>query len=59
MTLLELIELRQNKYKSSSCSDFQKGYEAGWIWAYQDLKEILSQNGFDMNVEVNNDLRKM
>ena len=52
MTLSEIIELRQNKYKPCSCSEFQKGYETGWYWAYQDLKEILEQNGFDMNVTV-------
>jgi hypothetical protein len=53
MTLLEIIELRQNKYKTCYCSEFQEGYETGWFWAYQDLKEILEQNGFDMNVVVN------
>ena len=52
MTLLEIIESRGNKYTSSSCSEFQKGYETGWYWAYQDLKEILEQNCFDMNVIV-------
>ena len=55
MTLLEIMELRQNKYKPCSCSDFQKGYETGWYWAYQDLKEILEQNGFDLNVVVIDD----
>lgn len=24
----------------------------GWYWAYQDIKEILEQNGFDMDVVV-------
>lgn len=52
MTLKEIIESRGNKYTPCSASDFQKGYETGWKWAYQDLKEILEQNGFDMNIEV-------
>ena len=52
MTLKEIIELRGNKYTPCSCSDFQKGYEEGWKCAYRDLKEILEQNGFDMNVEI-------
>ena len=52
MTLLEIINSRGNKYTPCSCSEFQKGYETGWHWAYQDLKEILEQNGFDMNVVV-------
>lgn len=52
MTLKEIIESRGNKYTPCSCSEFQKGYETGWRWAYQDLKEILEQNGFDMDIEV-------
>lgn len=52
MTLKEIIEVRKNKYTSCFCSDFQKGYETGWKWAYEDLQEILEQNGFDMNIEV-------
>ena len=56
MTLREIIETRKNKYEpfasDCSCSDTHKGYMAGWKWAYQDLKEILEQNGFNMDVEV-------
>ena len=52
MTLKEIIELRGNKYTPCSASDFQKGYETGWKWAYQDIKEILGQNNFNMDVEV-------
>ena len=52
MTLLELIELRKNKFTPCSASDFQQGYMTGWQWAYEDLKEILEQNGFDMSVVV-------
>ena len=52
MTLKKIIDLRRNKYTTCACSDFQKGWEAGWKCAYQDLKEILEQNNFDINVEV-------
>ena len=52
MTLREIIDSRGNKYTPCSMSDFQKGYETGWRWAYQDLKEILEQNNFDMDIEV-------
>ncbi len=52
MTLKEIIESRGNKYTPCSCSEYQKGYETGWRWSYQDLKEILEQNGFDINIEV-------
>lgn len=44
MTLKELIELRQVRYSPVLS------------WAYQDLKEILEQNGFDMNVVVKNEV---
>lgn len=30
MTLLEIIESRQNKFETCSCSEFQQGYETGW-----------------------------
>jgi hypothetical protein len=52
MTLKEIIFSRGNKYMPCTCSEFQKGYETGWKWAYQDLYEILKQNGFDMDIEV-------
>lgn len=52
LTLGQVIELRQNKYKNEADrtpSEFFKGYYSGWYWAYQDLKEILQQNGFDID----------
>jgi hypothetical protein len=59
LTLEEIIEARQNKYQDETDrtpSEFFKGYYSGWYWAYQDLKEILQQNDFDMEIPVvNND----
>lgn len=52
MTLLEIIELRQKKFKREPCSEWYEGYKTGWYWAYEDLKDILEQNNFDMNVAV-------
>lgn len=56
MTLAEIIEKRGHKYDEhigrTSTSDWYAGYMLGWKWAYQDLAEILEQNGFDMNIEV-------
>lgn len=52
MTLEEIIELRQNKHTKAPCSEFWEGYREGWYLAYDDLKEILRQNEFDMNVVV-------
>lgn len=55
-TLNEIITLRQNKFnediKNTSLTEFWRGYAQGWCFAYRDLKEILEQNGFDMNVVV-------
>ena len=55
MTLKDIIEVRGHKFDDSlKCSqaDFWKGYKTGWKNAYQDLKEILEQHGFNMEVEV-------
>ena len=52
LTLKEVIEKRQHKYDKDlkcSCNEWYKGYMCGWYSAYQDLSEILEQNGFDMN----------
>lgn len=55
-TLGEIISLRQNKYnedrKNPSISEFFQGRFDGWYSAYRDLKEILEQNGFNMDVPV-------
>ena len=55
-TLNEIINLRQHKHdedrKNDSFMMFYQGYMEGWYSAYRDLKEILEQNGFDMNVTV-------
>ena len=56
MTLSEIIEKRGHKYDEqlgrTSASDYYVGYMSGWKWAYQDIKEILEQNGFPMDIEV-------
>ena len=52
MTLKEIIESRQKKHTITNGTDFYSGYKKGWYWAYQDIKEIFEQNGFDMNVVV-------
>lgn len=52
LTLKEIIELRQNRYKKEPCSEYWEGYKSGWYWAYEDLKEILEQNDFDMDIVV-------
>ena len=55
-TLGEIISLRQNKYneerKNPSISEFYQGRFDGWYSAYRDLKEILEQNGFNLDVPV-------
>lgn len=51
LTLKYVIEERQHKYDEDSkcaCSEWYKGYMCGWYWAYQDLLDILKQNGFDV-----------
>lgn len=52
MTLAELISLRKFKYPKSQQAVFWQGYRLGWEAAYQDLEEILEQNGFDTSVLV-------
>lgn len=55
-TLNEIINLRQHKYdkdiKNNTYTMFYQVYMNGWYYAYQDLKEILEQNGFNTNVIV-------
>lgn len=55
-TLGEIIHIRQNKYndalRNPSISEFWNGYHNGWFNAYRDLKEILEQNGFNLDVLV-------
>lgn len=55
-TLGEIISLRQNKYnedrKNPSYTEFFQGRFDGWYSAYRDLKEILEQNGFNLDVPV-------
>lgn len=57
MTLKELIELRGHKYDEhlkymTDSKGFYSGYMSGWTEAYQDLREILERNGFDLDVKV-------
>ena len=52
MTLIEIINRRQNRFRKERCSEWWEGYKSGWYWAYEDLKEILEQNGFDMDIVV-------
>lgn len=52
MSLLQIINIREHKYDNhigTYKSEFEDGYESGWRMAYQDLREILEQNNFDMN----------
>lgn len=51
MALIELIDLRMNKYEESKKyveSTFWQGYHEGWKCAYQDLKEILEQHNVNL-----------
>ena len=57
MTLKDVIDSRGSKYDDDilnqvSMSEFWSGYQVGWKMAYQDLREILDQHGFDKNVTV-------
>ena len=57
MTLKEIIDSRGGKYDDDilhqvSMTDFWGGYQVGWKMAYQDIREILDQNGFDKNIIV-------
>ncbi len=58
LTLAELIELRGNRdgdfFRNGwhTANDLGQGHYYGWKRAYQDLKEILEQNDFDMSVIV-------
>ncbi len=54
-TLGDIISLRQNKYNEDlkrPFSQFWNGYHNGWFHAYQDLKEILEQHGFNSEIPV-------
>lgn len=55
-TLKNIIVLRGSKYtdeaKNPSYTEFWQGYFEGWKDAYRDLKEILVQNGFNLDVPV-------
>lgn len=53
MTLKEIIDCRGHKYDEDiqnnvSMANYWAGYQMGWKTAYQDLREILDQYGFDM-----------
>lgn len=57
MTLKEIIDCRGSKYDEDilnqvSMADHWRGYQLGWKAAYQDLREILDQYGFDKNVTI-------
>lgn len=54
MTLKQIINCRGHKYDEDilnhvSMADYSAGYQMGWKEAYRDIKEILEQNGFNMN----------
>ena len=55
-TLRDIIALRGSKYvdeeKNPSYTEFFQGRFDGWKSAYRDLKEILEQNGFNLDVPV-------
>ena len=57
LTLKDIIDRRGGKYDEDilnkvSMSEFWSGYQVGWKMAYQDLREILDQHGFDKNLVV-------
>lgn len=55
MTLRDIIRLRQEKTKKLNqgvSEPWWGGYHTGWSLAYRDLREILEQNGFDLDVVV-------
>lgn len=59
MTLKDLITIRGQKFQSDiqnnvSMTEFWKGYEQGWVSAYGDLLEILEENNFNLNIEIEN-----
>ena len=55
-TLRDIIALRGRKYadeaKNPSYTEFFQGRFDGWYSAYRDIKEILEQNGFNLDVPV-------
>lgn len=55
-TLKDIIALRGSRFideaKNSAYTEFWQGYFDGWDDAYIDLKEILEQNKFNLNVPV-------
>ena len=57
LTLKDIIDKRGNKYDDDlqrhvPMDRFWQGYQVGWKMAYQDLREILDQHGFDKNIIV-------
>lgn len=57
MTLKDVIDSRGSKFDRDiqervPMAEFWRGYQLGWKMAYQDLREILDQYGFDKNVIV-------
>ena len=57
MTLKDIIDSRGSRYdddilRRASMTEFWDGYQVGWKAAYQDLREILDQHGFDKNITV-------
>jgi hypothetical protein len=60
MTLKDIIDSRGSRFDRDiqervPMAEFWQGYQHGWKMAYQDLREILDQNGFDKNIIVIND----
>ena len=52
MTLAELIVARAVKFESQDCitqDAFNRSWCLGWRAAYEDLRDILEQNGFDLD----------
>ena len=57
MTLKEIIDSRGSRFDRDiqeriPMAEYWQGYQMGWKCAYQDLREILDQYGFDKNVVV-------
>ena len=57
MTLKDIIDSRGSRFDRDiqeriPMAEYWQGYQMGWKCAYQDIRDILDQYGFDKNVIV-------